>query len=248
MRKGSLIDDVEPTYASYIGPAVLLSNAEIRTMMKLAKITKNDVFYDLGSGYGQNLIVALTEFNARKVVGFENNRKRRKKSIERLVKWSRARPDIKREQWQIIHHDFHKLLSGKIKKEIASLQEATVIFYGLESSLDLTKRISKSWENSTGPKRRLVYYRNCLIPEIMPDNAAEPFFVSDFPFEPTISKLNWLQAVTGKSKSSLVKDGEPSETELWDDLRHDWRIERTDDDVSGIRRRLVEAVRRNSRV
>ena len=101
MRKEYLIDDVEPTYATYIGPAVLLSNAEIRTMMNLARVTKNDVFYDLGSGHGQNLIAALTEFDVKKVVGFENNRKRRKESIKRLEKWSKARSDIEKKRWQV---------------------------------------------------------------------------------------------------------------------------------------------------
>jgi hypothetical protein len=247
MRKGSLIDDVEPTFASYIGPAVLFSNAEIRTMMKLAKITKSDVFYDLGSGHGQNLIMALTEFNAKKVVGFENNRKRRKKSIERLEKWSKARSDIEKERWQVLHYDFHKLLYGKIKKQIASVEEATVLFYGLESGADFSRRIAKGWENTTGPKKRLVYYRNCLIPEIMPDRFDEPFFVSEFPFKPTIDKLEWLKFMTGKTVSSLVKGGQPSETELWDDLRHDWGIERSDDDLSYTRSRLSQAVRKNTR-
>jgi hypothetical protein len=246
MRKGSLIDDVESTYASYIGPAVLFSNAEIRTMMNLAKITGNDVFYDLGSGHGQNLIIALTEFDAKKVVGFENNRKRRKKSIERLERWSKAREDIKKERWRVLHYDFHKLLYGKIKREIASLEEATVLFYGLESSADFAKRVTKGWENATGPKRRLVYYRNCLIPEIMPDMFDEPILVSEFPFKPTVNKLEWLKAVTGKNKSSVAKGKEPSETELLDDLRHDWGIERTDDDISYTRARLSRAVRNNS--
>jgi hypothetical protein len=247
MRKGSLIDDVEPIYASYIGPAILFTNAEIRTMMKLAKVTKDDVFYDLGSGHGQNLIVSLTEFDAKKVVGFENNRKRRKKSIERLEKWSEARGDLGKGKWQILHYDFHKLLYGKTKKEIASVEEATVLFYGLESGADFARRIAKGWLDTTGPRRRLVYYRNCLIPEIMPDRSDEPFFVSEFPFKPTMDKIEWLKAVTGKTKSSLVKGEEPGETELWDDLRHDWGLERSDDDVANVRRRLSAAVRRNSR-
>lgn len=246
MRKGSLIDDVEPTYATYIGPAVLLSNAEIRTMMNLARVTKNDVFYDLGSGHGQNLIAALTEFDVKKVVGFENNRKRRKESIKRLEKWSKARSDIEKKRWQVLRYNFNKLLSGKIKKEIASLEEATVLFYGLESCADFSRRIAKSWENKPGPKRRLVYYRNCLIPEIMPNRVDEPFLVSEFPFTPTTNKVEWLKTVTGKNMSSLVKGNEPDESELWDDLRHDWGIERTDDNVSSMRRRLAAAVKRNS--
>ena len=115
----------------------------------------------------------------------------------------------------------------KSRKKSHTIEEATVLFYGLESVRRFfQKELQKDVGKTTGPKRRLVYYRNCLIPEIMPDRFDEPFFVSEFPFKPTVDKVEWLKAVTGKTVSSLVKGRNPSETELWDDLRHDWGIER----------------------
>ncbi len=68
------------------GYPILFTNPEIRKMLHLAKAGPSDVFYDLGSGWGQNLIVALTEFGVRKAVGIEQDRERHHVSLERLEK------------------------------------------------------------------------------------------------------------------------------------------------------------------
>ena len=46
------------------------SDEKIRNALKLARVTSNDIVYDLGSGDGRVLIVAAKEFNA-KAVGIE---------------------------------------------------------------------------------------------------------------------------------------------------------------------------------
>jgi SAM-dependent methyltransferase len=242
MRYGSLIDDVCTGSRSVFGYPILFSNAQIRRMLKLAKVGKDDIFYDLGCGYGQNLIIALTEFNAKKVVGFESNKRRSRIARGRLEGWIEKRRDIGRERWEILPDDFQELLSGNIRNEVASLQEATVIFYGLETNGQMIKNIEKAWKNQPGKTRRLVYYRNCLFPEIMPTRVDVPFIVSEFPFKPTTDKIEWLTRVTCKQKSSLVKNGKLSLIELWDDLRHDYDIERSYDDISDYKRRLRRAV------
>ena len=98
MRKQSLIDDVDVyTVSSSMGHAIYFPNQDIRRMLRLAKAGRNDVFYDLGSGWGQNLIIALTEFNVKKAVGFEINKSRREKAENRLRRWSAKRKDITRD-------------------------------------------------------------------------------------------------------------------------------------------------------
>ena len=57
MRKGSKIDDID-TNNGELGPAILFTNPEIRRMLKLAGAGQRDVFFDLGCGWGQNLIIA----------------------------------------------------------------------------------------------------------------------------------------------------------------------------------------------
>lgn len=50
-----------------------LSKNTIRRMLKLAKVNKNDILYDLGSGDGRVLIMAVKEFNVKKAVGIEKS-------------------------------------------------------------------------------------------------------------------------------------------------------------------------------
>jgi SAM-dependent methyltransferase len=84
-RKKLLFDDLDLMY-SYMGPAVYYPNQNIRRMLDFARVKKTDTFYDLGSGYGQNLVVAITEFNAKRAVGFETDKQRLHILKERLKK------------------------------------------------------------------------------------------------------------------------------------------------------------------
>lgn len=45
----------------------------IRKMLKLARVNKNDIVYDLGSGDGRVLIIAAKEFGVKKAVGIERS-------------------------------------------------------------------------------------------------------------------------------------------------------------------------------
>lgn len=55
-------------------------------MFDLANLDKDDTFYDLGSGWGQSLIIALTEYGVKFAVGIEQDKERQSVSIERLKK------------------------------------------------------------------------------------------------------------------------------------------------------------------
>ena len=54
-------------------PPIPLSRNTIRKMLRLARASKNDIVYDLGSGDGRALVIASGEFLAR-AVGIEKNR------------------------------------------------------------------------------------------------------------------------------------------------------------------------------
>jgi Histone methylation protein DOT1 len=224
----SLIDDVYLDDDRDKGEPILFTNQAIRKMLRLAKVAKDDVFYDLGSGWGQNLILALTEANAAKVVGIEKDDERRKKALGRLDAWAKSRPEFKG-RYSVILGDFERLLKDKL--EGASLKEATVVFYGLSTYKALIEGIRNQWQDGTG-NRRFVYYYRWLFPEILADARDYPFLVSEFPFKKPKSELEWLKSVVGKEHSSIRK-GEPDEDELWDELTHDYDI---DGNVSEIRR------------
>ena len=228
MKKKSLIDDTEVDPSEYYGYPILFPNVAIRKLLTLAKANENDIFYDLGSGWGQNIIVAIKEYNVKEAVGIEDEESRVTKSQSRLKSW-----DISNDKGRIIKGKYEKLIDGKLKG--ANLEEATIVFYGLsseKSDINLDKFLKKLQDGC----RLVYYYINGLIPEIMPIDDDFPFYLSVKPFDYTKSKLQWLQKVTNKQKSTLGNI--LSEEELWQEFRHDCDVEHVRDNVEEYQKRF----------
>ena len=231
--KDSLIDDVSLTDENDQGNPILFTNQEIRRMLSLAEVNGNDVFLDLGCGWGQNLIIALTEFNVKRAVGFENNLERNtiaNKRLERLTKIG-----IDNSRYLVTTHDFdEEFLRDKIKD--IKLSDATVIFYGLSTSKGLLNKIKERMRRGC----RLICYFNCLFPEIMPDNDKIdfPFYVHTFPFKKTTSEEKWLSSILQKKASTISKGKKPLIDELWDELYHDYDVYGVRDAVKNYKNRL----------
>lgn len=227
MRKGSLIDDVEMSDFDKNGPPILFQDPDIRKMLNLAKAKEDDIFYDLGSGWGQNLIIALTEFNVKRAIGIEDVQSRCHQSKERIKKFS-----ITESRGNVIKDDIDDLLDDKLLD--ANISEATIVFYGLQTDSDLLDKLRTKLQDGC----RLLYYYNCLFPEIMPNEINFPFFLSIQPFRNTTSTIEWLRTVTQKTKSSLQKGKDASEEELWDELGHDYDVNGDTEDVENYKVRL----------
>ena len=181
MPKKSLIDDVELSDVDDKGYPILFTNQEIRKMLDLVNANENDVFYDLGSGWAQNLIVARNEFGIKKCVGIEKDRERFAKSIERIKK-GRLQNHI-----TIINSDFDKLISGN--RTDVNLREATIVFYGLSGDKKFLRDIEKKLQKGC----RFVYYFNTIFPEIMPNLANYPFMFPYFRSKNPHPKRNGYQ-------------------------------------------------------
>lgn len=233
MGTPSLIDDVYLEDDRYKGEPILFTNQEIRKMLSLANLGRDDVFYDLGCGWGQNLVVALTEGNTRTVVGIEQEEDRQKVALERLDTWAKARPELKG-RYRVILGDFERLFEGTL--EGATLKEATVVFYGLSTYKKLIEGIRKNWQGKRD-HRRFAYYYRWLFPEILASSRDYLFLVSEFPFKRPESELEWLKSVLGKERST-IRAGPPTQEELWDELTHDYDVLGNVDEVSRYRRRL----------
>jgi hypothetical protein len=216
MRR-SLIDDVVYTdEVDELGPPIVFENAQIRRMLRLAEAGESDVFYDLGSGWGQNLIIAATEFGVQRAIGFEKDDGRFRRSARRIKRLSAKLPETAK-RIRVLQTDFLRL--PERGRDSVRLSEATIVFLGLDL-------LPKEVEGLLGQLRdgcRLVYHNCSLIPEIMPDKADFPFFVSVKPFRRPRSELEWLSAVVPKPNSSLHK-GKPDAVELWDELAHDSKV------------------------
>lgn len=211
----NLIDDVKCTsWDAGLGMPILFDNPNIRKMLRLAGAGEGEVFYDLGSGWGQNLIVAATEFGVKLAVGVEENGSRYKRWLRRRKDWAREYPE-KAKRMKVLRGDYNELLAG----DRGILKDATIVFLGLTGSKKLTDLLSERLTDGC----RLVYYYNCLIPEILPNKVDFPFYVSVKPFAKPRDELEWLSAVVPKSGSTL-HNGKPRPNEFWSELTHDYRI------------------------
>ena len=203
--------------------------------MKLAKVGRNDVYLDLGCGWGQNLIIALTEFNVKYAIGIERNKKRYRKAVSRIKKLGLS------DRCTIINKDFLKVL--KAKSDRFGIAKATVVFYGLstdeETFGDLKKRLRHGC--------RLLYYYLCVFPEIMPDKADFPFYVSRVPFKEMISERAWLLSIVQKQKSSIKNAKPPSTDELWGEMRHDYDVWGDRRDATYYKRWMSKFLRRKQK-
>lgn len=226
--KKTTIDDVSLEDYDALGYPILFTNQNIRKMLKFADVGKNDIFYDLGSGWGQNLIIALTEFNIKKAVGIEQEEDRCKIANERL-----RNRRIQSSRGFVACGDFEDLFYGKMKK--ANLKEATVVFYGLDTSDGVFSKIRKKLR----PGCKLVYYNRCLFPEIVADDVDYPFYMS-VSFKRPDTEREWLESIIRKERPSTTK-------ELWQELRHDYDVEGLRDEVKKYKDRLEQILRKSRR-
>ncbi len=228
----SKIDDVRVSWPkSGLGPPILFTNIDIRRMLRLAGARQNDVFYDLGCGWAQNLIVAATEFGVRKCVGIERDKRRYLKAVQRV----RARNLPSR--IKIVRGNFEDIVDGTLAGE--DIKEASILFYGLSTSAEFLERFSNRMKKDA----RLAYYYNTLFPEIKADRADYPFYVSAQPFTRPVSEHDWLDSIIQKEKSSLKIGSKPSTEELWDELAHDYDYWGLRSEVGKYRARLRKSLR-----
>lgn len=188
-------------------------------MLKLAEAGENDIVFDLGCGWAQNLILAVKEFKVKKCVGIERLEERVEEAKDKVKQWKLSK------KIDIIKGEFQDLIEGKSKeardKNIA-INDATIILYFLETDKNDICKLSEKLQEGC----RLVYYYRALIPEIKPDAADYPFYVTKFPFKSKrpSSVLDWLRRIVQKEKSSFDEDKTPYEEELWAELSHDYNV------------------------
>jgi len=118
-------------------PPIPLPRNTIRKMLTLAKVRRNDVVYDLGSGDARILCVSAKEFDAESV-GIEKNR---------LLVWLSS--------WIINKNDLQdkiKVIHGDIFKE--NIEDADIVLMYL--SHKLTQKLRSKFEKELKKGTRIV--------------------------------------------------------------------------------------------
>jgi len=159
----------------YLGSEICLSNRHIRKMLRLAKASGRDVFYDLGCGRAQLCVIAVVEFGVKRAVGIELNLGRARKAIQYVKSLGLSH------RIEIRHEDFHQ----------SDLADATVIYKGLMEEED---------DDVESKLRKGCRFVTLFLPFIgvMPDAQDYPFYLMKAPFRKTRNISTWVSAVLAK--------------------------------------------------
>ena len=163
-----------------LGPEDYQSNRHIRKLLRLARATKRDVFYDLGCGRGQLCVIAVSEFGVRKAVGIELHRGRAAKAAEHIRGLGLS---VRIEIW---NEDYME----------SDLHEATIVYCGhMEAEEDVPY-----FEQELRRGSRFV---SLFLPfvGVVPSGVDYPFYLMDVPFNKTRDVSLWISKALSRRAS-----------------------------------------------
>jgi len=162
---------------SRLGPEDYQSNRHIRKIMRLAKATRGDVFFDLGCGVGKLCVVAVREFGVAKAVGIELHKGRAAKAARHVQRLGLS------DRVEIWNEDYMD----------SDLGQATIVYCGHNE----TEEDVPHFEEALGAGSRFV---SLFLPfvGVMPDAVDYPFYLMTLPFTKTKDASRWASAVLSK--------------------------------------------------
>jgi predicted RNA methylase len=154
-----------------LGPEDYQSGRHIRKILRLARASRGDVFYDLGCGRGQLCLVAAREFGVKKAVGIEMHRGRAAKAAASVRELRLT------ERVEIRNEDFME----------SDLSDATIVYSGLE---EIEEDVA-FFERKLKPGCRVV---SLFLPfvGVLPTAADYPFYLMRMPFRKTRDMSLWI--------------------------------------------------------
>jgi hypothetical protein len=159
------------------GDNVSLPDDVIRRMFKLARLSKKDIFYDLGCGNSNAIYIASTEYEVKKAIGVE----KRKKSVASLLKKTRSLRNAK-----IIIDDIRSV----------NISDGNVFLFWFHDEKMIKKMMQKfSTELKEGSRIITIWSPPDLI---IPNKSDFPFFVSRTPFKYAKSIEDQIKAIYGQ--------------------------------------------------
>lgn len=159
------------------GQDVQLPDKTFQEIFKFAKLGKNDTFYHLGCGNGRGLVIAREEFDVKKVIGIDNDKKK---------------TDSAEEMW--IEKD--KFGVNIICDDIvnASFDDADVILFWFMDENIIEKMMPKF--SKLKQDARIITIWGAL-PECLPDEVDFPYIMNKVPFKKAEDLKDQLLAIFG---------------------------------------------------
>jgi SAM-dependent methyltransferase len=156
------------------GEDVQLLDNSLREILKFVECGKNDVFYHLGCGTGNSLVIALEEFGAKKATGIDKDD----------AKISEAKKIINEKKLNV------ELRCQDILD--SDLSDATVILFWFSDTKIMEEMFEKFKKLKSGTK--IVTILDPL-PGILPEKVDFPFIVHQVPFRPAKDLRDQLMAI-----------------------------------------------------
>jgi len=160
------------------GNSVSLPDNVIKRILRLARLKKNDIFYDLGCGNSNAVYIAATQYKVKKAIGIE----KRKKSVIELSKKTRGLRNV-------------KILIDDIRK--VDISDGNVFLFWFHDDIVIKKMMQKfSTELQKGSRIISIWSPPHMI---IPDKIDFPFFVSRTPFKFAKSIEEQIKAIYGQN-------------------------------------------------
>ena len=159
------------------GNDIKLPDNVIRKMLNLARLDKNDIFYDLSCGNSDAVYIASTEYKVKEAIGIENS----KTAVSELMEKTRVLKNVK-----LIINDISRV----------DISDGNVFLFLSNDERTIKKMIEKfSTDLKNGSRIISIWSPPDLI---MPDKIDFPFFVSRIPFKFAKSIEEQIQVVYGQ--------------------------------------------------
>jgi len=145
------------------GEDVELPDNTLKEIFRFAELTENDVFYHLGCGSGNSIVLALQEFMVKKAIGIDNNK-------DKIV------------YAQKLLEEKH-ISNGSFRCQdvtVSDISDATVILFWFSDKKMIEKMISK-FENLR-PGCKIITIWGPLT-GFMPDKVDFPYILNVTPFK-----------------------------------------------------------------
>lgn len=159
------------------GEDVELRDDTLREIFEFASLNKDDVFYHLGCGSGNSLVIALEEFGVKMAVGIDNNDQKIKTAKNLLEKKKLSRWTLRCED--IIQSD---------------INDATVILFWFSDEQILDSMVSKFSKLKQGCRIITIWGP---LPGCLPNKVNFPYILNVTPFKKASDLKEQLLAVFG---------------------------------------------------
>ena len=157
------------------GEDVELSDETLREIFRFANLTKNDIFYHLGCGKGNSIIIALEEFMVKKAIGIDNNEEKISQGQESLQKKHITNGSFR-------HQDI----------TISDINDASVILFWFSDEKIIEKMITRFQNLKSGCKIITIWGP---LTGYMPDKIDFPYILNVVPFKKAESLRDQMLAI-----------------------------------------------------